>query len=439
MRFPAVAIESPNDSPRRILLLRRSLTALLPLVFLALLLFPGTLWAGTGGLDLFRTLRSTLHPAIIAAGFLYLCLRVLPPLRMSFPVKAALLLVAALLLGRVYMARVIFLLWHCEIIRPIYIAWSILQLALILFIVLHAVLSVLSPLYRRLRGRPASESVRLRPGLSAALLALSLGLAAFGCFSALRVPPVTPEEIVVPGLPAAWDGLTVAHLSDLHVGRTFPGTWLADVVDAVNAARPDLIVITGDLLDGSASHHLGELHPLHDLKAPLGVYACPGNHEYYSVPRHWPTIFSSLGVEILENEHVILRRNGAELILAGITDDLAEQTDLPRPDIRQALQGTSPALPLLLLSHRPAHVRELRALDRPGATLQLSGHTHGGQLFGLNLLVKYLNKGYLSGPYALGDVRLYVSPGTALSASHPFRLGAAASRIPLLILRAPRD
>lgn len=439
MRFPAVAALCPNDRPRRILLLRRSLTALLPLVFLALLLFPGTTWAGSGSPDIFRMLRSTLHPAIIAAAFFYLGLRVIQPLRISSPVKAALLLAAVLLLGRVYMARAIFLLWHCEIIRPVYIAWSILQLALILFIGLHAVLSVLSSLYRRLRGLPASGTGRIRPRLSAALLALSLILAAFGCFSALRVPPVTPEEIVVPGLPAAWDGLTVAHLSDLHVGRTFPGTWLADVVDAVNAARPDLIVITGDLLDGSASHHLGELHPLHDLKAPLGVYACPGNHEYYSVPRHWPTIFSSLGVEILENEHVILRRNGEELILAGITDDLAEQTDLPRPDIRQALQGTSPSLPLLLLSHRPAHVRELRALDRPGATLQLSGHTHGGQLLGLNLLVKYLNKGYLSGPYALGDVRLYVSPGTALSASHPFRLGAAASRIPLLILRAPRD
>lgn len=427
------------DNPRRILLLRRFLAALLPLVLFAFFLFPGTTWAGAGSPDIFRTLRSTLHPAIIIAAFLYLGLRVIQPLHMSRPAKAALLLAAALLLGRVYMARAIFLLWHCEIIRPVYIAWSILQLALLLFIALHAVLTVLSSLYRRLRGCPASEGVRIRPGLSAALLALSLGLASFGCFSALRVPPVTPEEIVVPGLPAAWDGLTVAHLSDLHVGRTFPGTWLADVVAAVNAARPDLIVITGDLLDGSASHHLGELHPLHDLKAPLGVYACPGNHEYYSVPRHWPTIFSSLGVEILENEHVILRRNGAELILAGITDDLAEQTDLPRPDIRQALQGTSPALPLLLLSHRPAHVRELRALDRPGATLQLSGHTHGGQLLGLNLLVKYLNKGYLSGPYALDAVRLYVSPGTALSASHPFRLGAAASRIPLLILRAPRD
>ena len=427
------------DNPRRILLLRRFLAALLPLILFAFFLFPGTTSAGAGSPDIFRTLRSTLHPAIIIAAFLYLGLRVIQPLHMSRPAKAALLLAAALLLGRVYMARAIFLLWHCEIIRPVYIAWSILQLALLLFIALHAVLTVLSSLYRRLRACPASEGVRIRPGLSAALLALSLGLASFGCFSALRVPPVTPEEIVVPGLPAAWDGLTVAHLSDLHVGRTFPGTWLADVVAAVNAARPDLIVITGDLLDGSASHHLGELHPLHDLKAPLGVYACPGNHEYYSVPRHWPTIFSSLGVEILENEHVILRRNGAELILAGITDDLAEQTDLPRPDIRQALQGTSPALPLLLLSHRPAHVRELRALDRPGATLQLSGHTHGGQLFGLNLLVKYLNKGYLSGPYALDAVRLYVSPGTALSASHPFRLGAAASRIPLLILRAPRD
>lgn len=400
---------------------------------------PTAAWAGTDGLDIFRTLRSTLHPAIIVAGFLYLGLRVLPALRLAAPAKAALLFVAAPLLGRVYMARAIFLLWNCEIIRPVYIAWSILQLALLLFIAFHAVLSVLCPLCRRLRSLPASGAGHVGPGLSAALLAISLGLAAFGCFSALRVPPVTPEEIVVPGLPAAWDGLTVAHLSDLHVGRTFPGSWLADVVAAVNAARPDLIVITGDLLDGSASHHLGELHPLRDLQAPLGVYACPGNHEYYSVPRHWPTIFSSLGVQILENEHIILRRDGAELILAGITDDMADQTGLPRPDIRQALQGASPALPLLLLSHRPAHVRELHALDRPGATLQLSGHTHGGQLLGLNLLVKYLNKGYLSGPYTLGAVRLYVSPGTALSASHPFRLGAAASRIPLLILRAPHD
>ena len=90
----------------------------------------------------------------------------------------------------------------------------------------------------------------------------------------------------------------------------------------------------------------------------------------------------------------------------------------------------------LWLDHEP---RELRDAASAGADLIFSGHTHGGQLFGLNLLVKYLNKGYLSGPYALDAVRLYVSPGTALSASHPFRLGAAASRIPLLILRAPRD
>ena len=144
------------DNPRRILLLRRFLTALLPLVLFAFFLFPGTTWAGAGSPDIFRTLRSTLHPAIIIAAFLYLGLRVIQPLHMSRPAKAALLLAAALLLGRVYMARAIFLLWHCEIIRPVYIAWSILQLALILFIVLHAVLTVLSSLYRRLRRINAS-------------------------------------------------------------------------------------------------------------------------------------------------------------------------------------------------------------------------------------------------------------------------------------------
>ncbi len=398
---------------------------------------PGAAWAADSA---FGTLRALLHPAVIAAGMLYLGLRVIRPLRVSPPAKAALLIAAALFLGRVYVTRQIYLIWQYELPRTLHVGWCILQLALCIFLLLLAASDILAPLLRRLRRTASGTEVpdrRAGPGLRAGLFAAALSLAAFGCFSALRVPPVTPKEIVVPGLPAAWDGLTVAHLSDLHVSKTFPASWLAEVVRKVNAAKPDLVVITGDIFDGDPKQSIDELRPLRDLRAPLGVHACLGNHEYYADLRRWGPLLAELGPRILQNEHIVLRRNGAELILAGVTDSAAAAYRLPPPDIGKALRGASPELPLLLLAHRPALADQVRRLSRPGATLQLSGHTHAGQIIGLAEIIKYLNKGYLNGLYALGDMRLHVSPGTALSSSYPFRLGVPSSDIPLLTLRAP--
>lgn len=371
--------------------------------------------------------------AVTAVVLLYLGLRGILPLRVSVPCKLALFALAGLILSKTIIGHFLYNSWTPEFPLPIHATWSLLQCALLALALLGAITDVFRLLRRLLRRKAPAAA---RPGLPPVLLLISLLLAALGTHAALRVPPVTPVEIVVPGLPAAWDGLTVAQLSDVHASKTFPGNWLAGVVDAVNAARPDLIVITGDLFDGTPRQRFDDLRPLRRLRAPLGVYACPGNHEYYSGLTAWRPRFSSLGILLLENDHVLLRRNGAELILAGLSDDVAERFDLPRPDIRQALGSTEASLPLILMAHRPHLVEQLKQLSRPGAALQLSGHTHGGQVFGLDLLVRRVNKGYLRGLYELGPVRLYISTGTALWSGFPLRLGVP-SEIPLITLRSP--
>lgn len=371
--------------------------------------------------------------AVTAVVLLYLGLRGILPLRVSVPCKLALFALAGLILSKTIIGHFLYNSWTPEFPLPIHATWSLLQCALLALALLGAITDVFRLLRRLLRRKAPAAA---RPGLPPVLLLISLLLAALGTHAALRVPSVTPVEIVVPSLPAAWDGLTVAQLSDVHASKTFPGNWLAGVVDAVNAARPDLIVITGDLFDGSPRQRFDDLRPLRRLRAPLGVYACPGNHEYYSGLTAWRPRFSSLGILLLENDHVLLRRNGAELILAGLSDDVAERFGLPRPDIRQALGSTEASLPLILMVHRPHLVEQLKQLSRPGAALQLSGHTHGGQVFGLDLLVRRVNKGYLRGLYEIGPVRLYISTGTALWSGFPLRLGVP-SEIPLITLRSP--
>ena len=371
--------------------------------------------------------------AITALVLLYLTLRGILPLRISFPRKLALFVLAGLILSKTIVGHFLYHSWTPEFPLPLHAIWSLLQCALLALALLGAITDIFR-LIRRLLRRNAPAAAR--PGLPPVLLLISLLLAALGTHAALRVPPVTPVEIVVPGLPAAWDGLAVAQLSDVHASKTFPGSWLAGVVDAVNAARPDLVVITGDLFDGTPRQRYDDLLPLRRLRAPLGVYACPGNHEYYSGLTAWRERFPSLGILLLENDHVLLRRNGAALILAGLTDDVAERFGLPRPDVRQALGSTEASLPLILMAHRPHQVEQLKQLSRPGAALQLSGHTHGGQVFGLDLLVRRVNDGYLRGLYEIGPVRLYISTGTALWSGFPLRLGVP-SEIPLITLRSP--
>jgi predicted MPP superfamily phosphohydrolase len=206
------------------------------------------------------------------------------------------------------------------------------------------------------------------------------------------------------------------------VGPTIGRSYVEDIVERVNALEPDLIAVTGDLVDGSLEQ-LGPLvEPIARLRAKDGVFFVTGNHEYY-VPglEQWLSFLREKGLRVLRNERVPIRgERGFDL--AGI-DDLSAKAhghghgaDLPR-----ALQGREPDRAVILLAHQPRQVKDAVAL---GVDLQLSGHTHGGQLFPFTFLV-HLFEPYLAGLFTLGATQLYVSRGTGYWGP-PMRLGAPA-------------
>ncbi|MFY0476152.1 metallophosphoesterase [Achromobacter marplatensis] len=281
----------------------------------------------------------------------------------------------------------------------------------------------------RERGRRLWAAPRWRQ----AAAGLAMALAAIGVWQAVRVPDVKTLEIVLPKLPPELDGFRVVQLTDLHASRLLEAPWIDAVVKKTNHLNPDLLVITGDLVDGTTAARVADVLPLQALRARHGVYAIPGNHEYYAEYQRWLPAFDKLGLRLLLNDHVTLTPNGKRLVLAGVTDRMAAAYDQPTPDVKQALAGVQADDPVILLSHRPAGA----ALNaEAGAGLQLSGHTHGGQILGPHLLTQLANEGYVSGRYQVGGMSLYVSNGTGLWPGFPIRLGRP-SEITQIVLRSP--
>ena len=172
-----------------------------------------------------------------------------------------------------------------------------------------------------------------RPGYRTVLvLALAaLTLSAFGVWQAVRIPDIQRVDITLKRLPTALDGFRMVQITDLHASRLFSEPWTRAVVNKVNATHPDLIVMTGDLVDGTPANRASDVAPLADLKARLGVFAVSGNHEYYSGHDGWKQRFTQLGLNFLENTHVRLTDRGQCLILAGLTDPVAPRFNLPAP------------------------------------------------------------------------------------------------------------
>lgn len=205
-------------------------------------------------------------------------------------------------------------------------------------------------------------------------------------------------------------------------------------MDQSNALTPDLTVITGDLIDGSVEARRDDARPLADLHAPDGVIAITGNHEYYAQYQEWMQAFRALHMQVLENSHLQVRRGDAALTIAGVTDPVAARYGLPLPDLEAALAGADPGAPVILLDHRPRNAREAAAR---GVKLQLSGHTHGGQIIGMDQLVKRANGGYVSGRYEVDGMTLYVSNGAGLWAGFPARIGVPSEITLITLRRAP--
>lgn len=279
----------------------------------------------------------------------------------------------------------------------------------------------------------ATDSPRVAR-LNALLGALALILSGIGVHEAVRSPDVRTVDIELARLPGELDGFNIVQLSDLHASRLLQAPWIESVVEISNRLDPDLILITGDLIDGTPEARAADIAPLARLKAPQGVLAIAGNHEYYASHRQWLSAFEDLGLRLLLNEHVVVGKNGAQLIVAGITDRAAERVAAPMPDLAAALAGAPDNTFTVLMAHRPDVARQ--SADA-GVDLQLSGHTHGGQILGLHWITQYANDGFISGLYRVGTMALYVSNGTGLWNGFPLRLGRP-SEITRIRLHTPR-
>ncbi|MCA9666645.1 MAG: metallophosphoesterase [Myxococcales bacterium] len=268
---------------------------------------------------------------------------------------------------------------------------------------------------------------RIFAGAAAGGALVSGVLSVRGAMSNVRIKRL---EVTLARLPAALDGLRIAQLSDLHIGPTLGRDWLSGIVERTNALSADLICITGDLVDGSVSKLEKDVEPLGKLSAKQGVYFVTGNHEYYSGAESWCRHVTSLGIKVLRNERVEIRRGDAALDLAGIDDRSAFGAG-HGPDIDRACAGRDASRELVLLAHQP---RQIEDAVRHGVGLQLSGHTHGGQIWPWHYAV-YLQQPYLKGLHARGETQIYISEGTGFWGP-PLRFGSTAE-ITEITLRAP--
>ncbi|MEP7125779.1 MAG: metallophosphoesterase [Byssovorax sp.] len=287
--------------------------------------------------------------------------------------------------------------------------------------------------YSAVSSAPADPERRLAisRGIAGIVSLAALGAAATGTVSALGQVAWRNVKVPLRRLSPSMSGFRIAQLTDLHVGPTLRKDWLRGVVDHTNAANPDLIVITGDLVDGSVEDLREQTAPLADLKAKHGVFFVTGNHEYYSGADEWIAELTRLGIRVLRNERVAIGGDDG-FDLAGVDDWSSKRFGNGHgPDLERALAGRDPSRELVLLAHQPKQIHEAAA---KGVGLQLSGHTHGGQIFPWGLFVR-LDQPFIAGLDRLGDTLIYVSRGTGFWGP-PMRVGAPSEISLLELVRA---
>ena len=260
--------------------------------------------------------------------------------------------------------------------------------------------------------------------------ALGLALSGWGVWSAVRPVEVKRVPVRLKKLHPSLGGLKLVQLTDMHVGLTIGRDFVEDVVRKVNDLEPDIVAITGDLIDGSVDELGASVAPLGDIRAKLGTYFVTGNHEYYSGADAWLEFLRSLGIRPLRNEHVEIEKNGESLHIAGVDDWTAHQFGPGHgADVARAVAGRDTSKAVVLLAHQPVQFDEAR---EHGIDLQISGHTHGGQIFPFGVLTRLVQP-FLSGLHARGDSQIYVSSGTGYWGP-PMRI-AAPAEITLLELQ----
>ncbi|WP_338494320.1 metallophosphoesterase [Streptomyces sp. SJL17-4] len=264
---------------------------------------------------------------------------------------------------------------------------------------------------------PAEVSRRLFVSrvVGGAAAAAAVGTVGYGTYGVLRGPRVKRVTVPLAKVPRAAHGYRIAVVSDIHLGPILGRAHTQRIVDTINSTQPDLIAIVGDLVDGTVENLGSAAEPLARLRARHGSFFVTGNHEYFSGADAWVDHVRELGLRPLRNERVEI---GAGFDLAGV-DDIAGESEGQGPDFGRALGDRDRARAAVLLAHQPIVVHDA---VRHGVDLQLSGHTHGGQLWPGNYLAELANP-TVAGLERYGDTQLYVSRGAG-AWGPPVRVGA---------------
>lgn len=291
-------------------------------------------------------------------------------------------------------------------------------------------------------GSPQIAHALWQPKYTLIGLSVMLLVCGHASVQGMRVPQVHEQELRLASLPPELDGLRVAVIADLHASPVNNMFYVREVVQRTNAAKPDLIVLPGDLVDGDAATQAANIAALADLQAPHGVWAAPGNHEYYSGYDEWAAVFAKLGLPYLANRAHTIEIRGKRVTISGVGDPAYHRSLIPvggvPPDIvsvaQQAQeQGTQFHI---LLGHQPKMARQYAAAG--SVHLQIAGHTHGGHIRGFDqLVVARANNGFVRGRYDIDGMTLFVSSGAGLWSGFTLRLGVPSS-IDVLTLRSEK-
>lgn len=271
-------------------------------------------------------------------------------------------------------------------------------------------------------GHDESRRLFLKSASGTGVMALAGTFSGTALYGALKVPSLNDVSMNIAGLHPDLDGYTIVQLSDLHVGASLGVDWLNGVVDVANNADADMIAVTGDMVDGSPAHLWSDIQPLARLQARDGVFGVSGNHEFYSGIERWLPAFEAVGLNMLENRNVMVRRGSANMLVGGVSDYEGVRFGRKyKSDFHKAMHGGEAADFRLLLAHQPASAYKAHAA---GWNAMLCGHTHGGQVFPFMAVVTMVQP-YLSGLHDHNGMQVYVSRGTGFWGP-PFRLGAPA-------------
>jgi predicted MPP superfamily phosphohydrolase len=295
------------------------------------------------------------------------------------------------------------------------------------FFVLATIARDLLQVFSGLLGVLQIESYLADFGSTGVVIVSAVGLG-IGALTAVRGPGIRNVSIEIENLDPELDGLKIVQISDLHIGPTIKSSYVKRVVEKANALEPDILALTGDIVDGSFLQLKVHAELLNDLRAKIGRYFIVGNHEYYSGPDEWIVFFQEKGFTTLFNTHVIESFKSKYIMIAGVLDPASKMVDVKlAPDPVAAMQtplkvrvGGNPIPSYkIILAHNPK-ITPFSA--RAGFDLQLSGHTHAGQFFPWTIVAKLVHAPHFFGLSREGAMQVYVSAGTGTWVP-PVRLG----------------